>query len=476
MSHNGIYFVADIATEVVKHKDNLAQLRDKCKEAIALHPTEFDDDLFLLRFCLSHKSDAEKRIKAVTEACQWRFKHKDLLAKIRAGERHPALVEFLKYCPCDLHKSLADGSPVLIVRQGLSAPARILDGKMKVQEVIDAIIFQKEEVYAITDAVSRQTGKVIKMVSLNDGAGFGWQNMSKQFLTDCLSAAMHTTELCYPQLLGCTLIFHPPTILWFIMSIAKAVLPTSTMEKIKWCNRTPGDDIRKCSVATRVAKPCDIPTFLGGTCTCIAKGGCVSGIPNSLTSIVYGNERMRGSELVICKIKSATITVHAKDYPFRLRILLNGGPVRRSDDLDAEYITVPAKKALENVALSFIDLGPYLVALTAEGKPEMKEADVRDKLAFILDIEKLDAADSSKVIEKKEKRVDVEFAPYVAPTAKIPVSFGETADMAFMYDSVQFTSGGYTLSAGRDTAPDFIAAAAAKAAAAASTGNGGGGN
>lgn len=487
-----LYVQPDIAEETKRHEKNIADLREKCKAEIALSPLEFDDDLFLLRFCLSHKEDVPARVEACKQTCQWRIKHRALLAKIRAGERHPDLVQLLKYS-CSAHhegKPLLDGSPTFIVRQGVSAMSLVME-KMKPEQIHDAIIFQKEEAFALVDhfelvldpetgkevsidrskSLSRKKGKIVKMVSFSDMNNFGWANFSRAFMT-CLGGAIKQTEFLYPQLLGNSIILHPPSFMKMILGIASVILPKATLEKMRHCSGEVGGDIMKCPVASKVARISDIPTFLGGTCVCAERGGCIEGIPNSFTGLLRGNEKTRAAiEMTMCKV-TVSITLKEKEYAFRVRALLNNGPMTPSqcvgsDDINDDFIVAKPKERVVSKTLAVADLGPYLIPFGEDGKPEMAEKEFKDKIVFSLDIQKVDAADSHKVLERKEKRVEVEITPFVAVQGK-KVEFGDTADLVVSLTPMKFSpvlSSPATRTAG---SPGAFAASPAAASAAAS--------
>jgi hypothetical protein len=286
------------------------------------------------------------------------------------------------------------------------------------------------------DQRSRATGKLVKMVSVSHLGGMGWASFSRKFMS-IMGAAATETELLYPQLLGSTLIVQPPSWISMVLGFAKLVLPAKTFAKVRVCSGNFGEDIAKCPIASTIFSVAELPTFLGGECTNANKGGSIAGIPNTFTSIVMGTEKERAlaGDLTVCKM-TASIVPKPKDYPHRLRVVLNSTPVRT--DGGAAFINVMVKqRELKSVALAPTDLGPYLMPHNSEGKPIVeKDKHFLVKLVWTIYIEKVDMDDN--VTERKEKRVEVEVAPLVALQNKV-LEFGDTADVTFSYTPTKFT-------------------------------------
>jgi len=428
-----MYKQVQIAPMLELYAKDIAELRTKCASEISLNQEHNNDDLFLLRFCLSHPTDVEKRITSVKETCVWREKNKEALAKIRAGERHPATDLLARYAPSGmLDAPMQDGSPVFIVRTGRCNMTRLLE-KVKPEEIRDGMIFQKEETQMILDRESRKRGCVVKMVAMNDFQDFGYSSFSRVFMAN-LGEAAKATEVFYPQLLGCGIMMHPPGFMRVMMSVAKLVMPASTLEKTKFCSGTLGDDISKCPVARKVFPDLrTLPTFLGGSCTSAYKGGCIAGIPNNFSGIVYGNERSRFAELTIVKV-SVTITTKAKNYNFRVRVVMNSLPLAQLTNPEMHFIGVKAKERADNIPLVAADLGPYLIPYNSEGKPEKTPQEFKDTVVIILAIEKLDTVVGND-FEKKEKRLEVEITPFVAMGCKL--DFGDTAELSAYFEPIR---------------------------------------
>lgn len=277
-----IYAQVKVSDAIDQHKDLLATLRIKCKDEIAKDPEWFDDDLFLVRFCLSQKSDEEKTVAAVKSTIAWRVEHKDLLAKLRSGWEHPDELKIRKYSPAQVHDGFQEGSVLFIVRAGLGNAELMLENCSD-DEIKNAVIFSKEVIYHKLTLASRQTGLIKKMISISDLKDSSIFDMSRKMMT-IMGEASKFMEEKYPQLVGRAIVCNPFTGMQTVMAIAKLLMPASMLEKMAICGggSTRTGDVKTCAFAQHIFDLSKLPTFLGGKCTCADKGfkGCIANVPN----------------------------------------------------------------------------------------------------------------------------------------------------------------------------------------------------
>jgi len=188
--------------------------------------------------------------------------------------------------PFGVHGHFKDGSPMVIVRSGLSDPALVLE-TFSEEEIVRIATFSKEEIYEYLDSETRKRGYFVKAVFLNDyKRGSVWDfSMS---LMKIFAKASNEIELMYPQYLGTSLIMNPLSTFKALMPVCRAIFPEAVMSKIKTCGATSTvtESISKCPIAGSglVIDLDDLPTFLGGKCNGIKCGGkegcCINGVPN----------------------------------------------------------------------------------------------------------------------------------------------------------------------------------------------------
>lgn len=276
-----------IADALKEQNENMKILREQCEKEIETDPESFNDDLFLLRFALSHKDNIkEKGVPALKETIAWRNANKDLLAKLRTGEKHPCEVKMVKYSPFALHGQSKGGDPIAVTRTGI-ANTTILQMKMTADEIKQGIIFQKEYCAHICDQESRKRGYICKLISIVDMKGFGLSSIDRTF-TKSMGEAMSSTESHYPQLLGSMFLLNTPFFMSAVLALAEFFLPARTFAKLARCKGTtrkePWDT---CPFAKMWFDRSSLPTFIGGTCTCNGTNKCIAGTDNDVKEMIY---------------------------------------------------------------------------------------------------------------------------------------------------------------------------------------------
>lgn len=276
---------------VKQHAELLKKLRESNKADIEQDPDQFNDDLFLVRFCISHKGDFEKTSHALKTAIAWRVKNKEILAKLATGEaRHPDEITVGRYSPVGLHGQTRDHSPIFIIQGGIGN-IDLLMQRCTTEEITNAVVFSKEYVHQICDRETRKHGYIVKMISIQNMKHGSIFDMNRAFL-GVVGEASKQMELCYPQLLGQVCVVNPLSTIKIMLTLAQLILPSSTFEKIRLCGgkSTVTGDISTCPVASFIFDLEKLPTFLGGKCTCAGKGGCIGGIPNDRKEKVNPDE------------------------------------------------------------------------------------------------------------------------------------------------------------------------------------------
>jgi hypothetical protein len=287
-----------IAPLLEEHKGLLEALRAECQTELnsasddAEMHVHYNSDLFLLRFLLSAKFKLEKAVLAVKTTIAWRNKNKDMLKRMREGEPVPGMKECLKFNLADEHKTTLDGAPVVIVRSGVSDLTAAVKNIPR-EHIYNTFVFSKERVYMACDRLSREKGYIVKMISILDMAHDSIFRIDRQYFS-IMGASMKELELCYPQLLGATVVMNAPKWVKMAINIGSKFVPATSIEKLVVCQhpvpsyeaQAKNVDISKNPYAwARFIAPENIPTFLGGTCKChktdkYPNGRCICGIDN----------------------------------------------------------------------------------------------------------------------------------------------------------------------------------------------------
>ncbi|KAJ1560466.1 hypothetical protein HK096_008570, partial [Nowakowskiella sp. JEL0078] len=221
------------------------------------------DDVFILRFILAFGPGvtAEKNLR---EAISWRIENAALLKAIRESTSPLPFNDLVSpYFVAGLHKELSDGSPVFILRPGISD----ISGLFKVattDQFTEWLLFLTEKVFALCDKKTKETGILIQSLRVSDLTGTSLFKSDNRFYSAQGALASKAGKL-YPHLLGLGVIINHPPAINFIAGVVSKFVPSEAFEKFKYCKRKTTDDISKCPFASKYIAKEDLPTFLGGT-------------------------------------------------------------------------------------------------------------------------------------------------------------------------------------------------------------------
>jgi hypothetical protein len=262
------------------HAGEIEKLRKLAQPLDKFNPKEHDD-IFLLRYILSNKSAAAS-IEAVKFCIEYRSepKNKFWFDKCAAGDALPMIDALAKrgLNVMGFHTVPAlDGGPVQLVRQGAVDFEPLLDIWTD-EEMIRWTSMQKEVAWQQCDRVTRETGRLVKLIVVNDFKGTPFRKPPSRWM-NAFSESSKVAEKIYPQLVETTVMVNTPSWFKWVFSFIKLFLSKRTLEKFKACK---GDiengDILECPyIRTHIAVE-STPSYLGGRCEC--KGGCVPGLSN----------------------------------------------------------------------------------------------------------------------------------------------------------------------------------------------------
>ena len=222
------------------------------------------DEIWLLRFILSNGpgKSAEKAVRATLD---YRAKNATMLANCAAGKEHPLAAEIAKFSISEIYNQPTEAEePVQLVRAGKSNMKKLMDTYSS-EEVIETMIYQKEQAFLRCDEATRRTRKMIKMMTVVDMHSQKFSDNDKRFYK-ALGKASKDSELFYPQLLAITVGINVPSYMNLIWPIAKRVMPAKTLAKFRICSAkdTVTQSAVLCPFATTVFQPSSLVEFLGG--------------------------------------------------------------------------------------------------------------------------------------------------------------------------------------------------------------------
>jgi hypothetical protein len=157
----------DVAKLLVKHKSEIEQMASKLGPEI---DPKVHDEIFLLRFILSFK-EVDLAVDAVRKCIAWRTENAALLQLVDRKECVVAHERIAKYAVSAYHsKPLADGSPLLVTRAGICDLTSLLENVTQA-ELVDWLMWLNETAHRECDRITRETGRITKVVRVNDMAG-----------------------------------------------------------------------------------------------------------------------------------------------------------------------------------------------------------------------------------------------------------------------------------------------------------------
>jgi hypothetical protein len=204
----------------------------------SLYDAAKHDELWILRFLLSHKQNTKHAVKAAKTTLAFRKEHRLDDKDIRA---HPVG----KNCPNEIvrqHQAYCqDGAIQFLVpdpRRGVIGFLHYagIDQHAMVKNLdksiwLPALGYVSEFSFQWVDYVTRTTGRLTKSVRLVDCRGFSMSQISYE----CLKRdgdAMSVMEDCYPQMLQGIFLCNPPAWIHVPWKVCRSILPKRLIEKI----------------------------------------------------------------------------------------------------------------------------------------------------------------------------------------------------------------------------------------------------
>lgn len=210
------------------------------------------DDIWILRFVLSHRGNVKSATKAAMKTMVFREEKKlnvvgDLRHKLKHynGEENdvtsseatstdlPGRKRFNGSCDKEamFHFLPDKNQNIWRIAQLCKINLDKIVTEMSEEELSEWYLYEKEAVYQVLDEITRRTGRLTKSMKIIDMTNMQLLKMNRTFVKRD-AAASKVGEDFYPQLLGTMFIFNSPGWLSGFWSLIRPFFPKRVAEKI----------------------------------------------------------------------------------------------------------------------------------------------------------------------------------------------------------------------------------------------------
>ena len=226
---------------ITKHRSVIDQVRSEL-ESDPLYNKNKHDDLWILRFVMSHKKKVKKVVKAAKYTLAFRQEHNLDAKDIRftsptEGFAAENLTRYMKYLSEDaLRFVLPDAHRGVVAFFNLGGcDQHALVKNVDEKDWLPCFMHFSEWTFQWQDYITRTRGRLTKSIRLADFSGVTMSGMSNECARRD-GKAMGVMEDCYPQLLQSVIICNSPVWIQIPWRIIRPIMPKRVTSKIDFVN------------------------------------------------------------------------------------------------------------------------------------------------------------------------------------------------------------------------------------------------
>jgi hypothetical protein len=333
--------------ELLKNKkESIEKLKTLVDDKLFALDAQQYDDIFLLRYVLTHGDNFEKAADCVKQTILWRKEnHEKIINAVKTGfgPKHEIAVRFNTVGHAGSLPAPGN-EPIYVVRTGY-CDIKGLMNTMTHEEVVDWLHFTKEKVWRECDSKTRETRLLTKEISVIDMANFSLFGGDSRFYK-CLGEASKLSAIYYPQLLGKTVLINTPSYFRILYKTFSIFMPQSALDKQVLCpaKDTEKEDVSKCPFMKRFNAIGNVPDFLGGALECPPSLIPISKRDDKMEQIVVGSRRDNSIEMEIPLACELVWNVQVEAYG----IVLNAKFINKSNSKETVLMPEPLKIKAED--------------------------------------------------------------------------------------------------------------------------------